>query len=141
MNHVQTILALLLGWTTFASTPSSDVPRFSIDTSGTTAAVGVGAKGDFRLHIRPAEGYKVNDKGPLSLELSPTDKLTFDKSKLTRADVSGPDYSPAFSVGFHGAKLGEAKVKAKLTFVLCDDAITFCELKRAETDVVVLVEK
>lgn len=129
-------LALALG------SPDEKAPakNFQLDVSGTTTALRAGKTGKLAVQIKPAEGYKVNEKGPLSLALTAPATLKLDKARLVRADAQGKATSPQFACGFKAQKQGQEPITVNATFVICDTAGTICEMKREKVQVAVRVE-
>ncbi|MEL6183980.1 MAG: hypothetical protein AAFU79_05080 [Myxococcota bacterium] len=107
--------------------------------SGTTQSVKTGAKGQLSVHIKPAEGYKVNEKGPLSLKLSAKDKVALETAKLLRKDATGKVTSPEFACGFDAKAQGKDAITVDATFVICDIAGTICEMKKEKVEVAVAI--
>lgn len=136
------VMTAALGWALAAGTPAAkdDAKNYSVDVSGTTDKVQVGSKGKVAIHLRPGKGYKVNEKGPLKLELSGTEILALEKSKLVRSDAQGKVTSPKFACGFDAQKQGKDTITVDATFVLCDVKGTICEMKKERVEVAVRVE-
>lgn len=129
-------LAVLPG----AAAAEEEAKTFVLDVSETTAKVAKGERGTLAVHIRPAEGYKINEKGPLRLSLSAPEAIALDKQQLGRADATGKETSPAFACGFEGKAAAEAPVTIDAMFVVCDTAGTICEMKKEQVQVAVKVD-
>lgn len=101
---------------------------YDLQTAGTTTAVKAGGKGQFVLQITTKGGAHVSEEAPLKLELTGT-LLAPDKAKLQASDSvaqkqPGQAYvNPRFEVPFAASAAGQGSIAAKLTFVVCTDAI------------------
>lgn len=101
---------------------------YELSTAGTTASVTAGGKGLFVLQIQTKGGGHVSDEAPLKLELTGT-LLTPAKAKLSATDSvakkpeGGAHANPRFEVPFVAGGAGQGSIAAKLTFVVCTDAI------------------
>lgn len=113
----------------------ADAPTYRIDASESTTSVKTGGKGTVAIKIAPAEGYKVNEKGPLGLKLEAPQSIALDKDRLGRSDATGAPTAPEFACGFTARENGEITVHA--TFIICDEAGTICEMKREKLTVAV----
>ncbi len=137
---VKYIAFALLGITMVAATAHAEEQKnFTVDVAGTTRRVVAGEQGHLAVHIKPADGYKVNDKGPLRLRLSAKDKLALDATKLARKDAKGKVTSPKFGCGFKAKEEGDDAITIDAMFVICDTAGTVCELKREKVEVAIAI--
>lgn len=121
--------------------PSESPPNFTLDLSKTTTAVRKGETGTLSVHIKPAEGFKVNEQGPLTLKLQAKDRVQLEKDKLGRGDAQGKETSPEFSCGFDAKQKGREAITVDAMFVICDMAGTICELKKERVQVAVSVNE
>ena len=137
---MNTLVLVALGLSLSASPEPVQAKKFDVDVSGTTTALKVGHKGKVSVQIQPVAGYKVNDKGPLAVALSAQSHIALEKAKLLRKDAKGSKRSPEFSCGFNAQTAGEDQIDIQLTFVLCDDAGTVCEMKKEKVTVAVVVD-
>lgn len=133
--------ALFLSLSMSSTVSAEDKTTFELDTSHSTTEVKVGAEGKIALHIKPADGYKVNEKGPLKVSVQAPDGLSVPKSTMGRTDASGKATSPEFQCTFEATAAGTKPVMVQATFVLCDTAGTICEMKREKVQLAVKVEK
>ena len=133
-------LALVAASLAVPSIGRAEPPNYTVDVSKSTTAVEVGRSGRLAVHIQPAEGYKVNEKGPLGLKLSAPEALALEKAALGRADAQGETTSPEFACGFDAKAPGEQPITVEATFILCDTAGTICEMKREKVEVAVVVK-
>lgn len=115
---------------------------YDLSTAGTTASVSAGGKGLFVLQIQTKGGGHVSDEAPLKLELTGT-LLTPAKAKLSASDSvakkpEGAAHSnPRFEVPFVATGAGQGSVAAKLTFVVCTDAICARQVRNLTVPVTV----
>ena len=135
------VLAALTLVSTLVAGSAGDVDnqRYRVDVSGTTQALRVGEEGTLAVRIQPAEGFKVNEKGPLELRLSAPNHLDLDKDAFGRADATGQQVSPTFATEFRARGRGDEPIAVNAKFVLCDTAGTVCEIKRERVTVAVRV--
>jgi hypothetical protein len=131
-----------LGLAVVVGTPNEapSEPTFEIDVSNTTRSLRAGETGTFAVHIKPAEGYKVNEKGPLRLQLEAPAQLALEKAVLSRDDARGEATAPELACGLDARKEGEAPIDVRAMFVICDEAGTVCEMKRETFEVAVEVD-
>lgn len=135
MKALLASLSLGLSLALAAPALADEAPVYRIDVSKSTTSVKAGAKGTLALHIAPAEGYKVNEKGPLQLKLDAPAGLSLEKASLGRKDATGTPTSPEFACGFTAKEKGAITVNAQ--FIICDTAGTICEMKREKLTVAV----
>ena len=124
--------ALLVLSLTLTGAPDAD-KKYTVDVTKTTQAVKKGEAGEFCLHIKPADGFKISPDAPLKIVLA-ANGVSLDKDKLGHADAKDPkSTAPEFTVAFKTSESGEKTIEAEAAFVVCD--ATICERKK-ETIVV-----
>jgi hypothetical protein len=95
-------------------------PRYEIDTSGSTSQVQQGGAGKLVLVLRAKEGWHVDPRTPLKIDLSAPDGLRLEKTRLGKKDAVDPKAeSPRFEAPFTAVAAGTQEARAKLDFFVC----------------------
>jgi len=111
--------------------------NYSIDLAGTTREVQAGKKGELRLAIKAADGYKVSAEAPLKIGLE-AQGLDLSKKQLGHGDAKDKkSTSPEFAVAFGAAAAGEKSILVDAMFFVCNEKI--CERKTEKVTVPVSV--
>ena len=114
---------------------------YELDVSASSTDVGVGENGTFSVVIRAKNKTKIHPQAPLTVKLSSTDGVTLAKAKLSREDVKKAEgvKDPDLRTQLTGAKEGEQKVTAEISFFLCTDA--WCQRMNDKVELAVNVGK
>ncbi len=98
---------------------------YTLETSGTTSHVKVGAPGKVVLWIRPRGGTHVHPQAPLALSLQAPPALKLAREKLGHRDAVDPkSEAPRFEIPVTASAAGAYSVQASVDFFLCSD--TWC---------------
>lgn len=127
--------SLFLGIPGAASQPSA--PKLYVLTfENTKSVVDAGKRGVLELQIRPVDGYKVNREAPLSVDVESA-QLKFAKTRLGLKDTrDAKSPSLEFKVGFEaGGEAGEALIRVRAAFFVCDDKVCVRQEAHAETKI------
>jgi hypothetical protein len=126
-------LALTAGADNAAPAPKN----YTLDLAGTTKEVQAGKKGELKLLIKAAEGYKVSAEAPLKIGLEASG-LDLAKKQLGIGDAKDKkSTSPEFAVAFGAGEAGDKSILVDATFFVCNDKI--CERKMEKVTVPVSV--
>src|SRR5688572_8932392 len=101
--------------------------QYTIDMTGTSKEVQAGKSGMFRLHIKPADGYKVSAEAPLKIGLA-AEGLELHKKTLGHDDAKDKkSTAPEFLVNFGAREAGDKTIAVDAMFFVCSEKI--CERK------------
>ena len=109
---------------------------YELSAAGTPARVKAGAKGTFKLEIRPRGEAHISEEAPLKVELTGKN-LKLAKDKLARVDAASPS-APRFEVPFTAESSGAGAVEVKATFFIC--TANLCERQQKVLSVPVAVD-
>lgn len=99
---------------------SDPAKGYTIETSGSTTSLRPGETGKLSLEIRARDGWHVDPRTPLKIDLSAPSGLELAKTRLGKKDVVDPHAeSPRFEAPFTAAATGTHEAKAKLDFFVC----------------------
>jgi hypothetical protein len=134
------ISAVLLAVTLSVVSADSATPpakNYTFDTSGTTKEVQAGKKGELKVHIKAAEGYKVSSEAPLKIALEAKD-LDLAKKQLGHDDAKDKkSTAPEFLVSFAASAAGDKAIMVDALFFVCSEKI--CERKTEKVTIPVSV--
>lgn len=112
---------------------------YTIDVSGSSAAVKVGSKGVIKIVIKPKNETKIHPQAPLEISLTQPAGLVVEKKKLGRKDVKDKKAkAPELGCGVTGEKAGDYSVDADVSFFLCTES--FCQRMTDRVSIAVKVE-
>jgi hypothetical protein len=114
-------LMVLLAAPARAPGAASDPAKgYTIETSGSTTSLRRGETGKLSFEIRARDGWHVDPRTPLKIDLEAPAGLELAKTRLGKKDVveAGAE-SPRFEVPFTAAAAGTHEAKAKLDFFVC----------------------
>jgi hypothetical protein len=90
------------------------------EVSKTDATAVVGEKAHATFTIQGKNGWHVNEEAPITVKLLPSDGVTVDKPKLTRADLPEASKERAkVDVAFTASAPGAHTIGAEASFVMC----------------------
>ena len=131
------ITAFLVALTLAAADDAPAPKNYTVDLAGTTKEVQAGKKGELKLSIKAAEGYKVSAEAPLKIGLEATG-LDLAKKQLGHADAKDKkSTTPEFQVAFGAGEAGDKSIVVDAMFFVCNDKI--CEKKTEKLTVAVAV--
>jgi hypothetical protein len=115
--------ALLLAAAAVHADPAADAEKsYRIETTGSTAQVGVGKPGLLVLSIVPVSKIHVDPRAPLRITLDATPGLKLAKTSLGKTDpVDAKADGRRFEVPFVAEAAGRYEARAKLDFFVCSD--------------------
>jgi hypothetical protein len=104
-----------------AAEPAADAANgYAIETDGSTTALSRGERGKLVYVLRARNGWHVDPRTPLRIDLSAPDGLRLEKSRLGKADAIPPkSESPRFEAPFTAVASGRHDTTAKLDFFVC----------------------
>jgi len=103
-----------------AARAADAIPRYELDTKDSTSALRRGGEGKLVLVIRAKDGWHVDPRTPLKIELSASEGLKLAKARLGKADAVDPKAeSPRFEAPFTAVAAGAHEAKAKVDFFVC----------------------
>ncbi|HZZ83037.1 MAG TPA: hypothetical protein VFE30_00720 [Anaeromyxobacteraceae bacterium] len=125
LRTVVSILSLAAALPAFADAGAEAAKSYTLETTGTTGQVKVGAPGRLVVFIHPGAGAHVHPQAPLAIGLEAPPALGLAKVKLGHKDAVDPKAeAPRFEVPFTASAAGRYDVKASLDFFICSD--TWC---------------
>lgn len=96
---------------------------YSIDTSGTTAALAVGGRGALAVALRFEPGVHAQNQAPLRATLTASPGIGLAREKLGWPNVVGPgSATPRLEAGFTALAPGPQTVKVRLEFFACSSS-------------------
>jgi hypothetical protein len=129
--------ALLVLTLAGADNAAPPVKNYTIDFGGTSKEVQAGKKGELKLLIKAAEGYKVSAEAPLKIGLD-APGLDLSKKQLGHDDKKDKkSEAPEFTVSFGAASAGDKAIAVDAMFFVCNDKV--CERKTEKLSVPVSV--
>jgi hypothetical protein len=112
-NILVTLSTLLLA----ASTSWAN--EYTLDLSKSAKSLKVDEKATLTLVLKLLPGAHISDETPITVSLTSTDAIKFDKTRLSRSDaVKGSKFE--FQVPFSALKAGKHEAKGSIRFYLCD---------------------
>jgi hypothetical protein len=104
-----------------AAEPGADAANgYAIETDGSTTALARGERGKLVYVLRGKNGWHVDPRTPLKIELSAPEGLRLEKTRLTKADAIPPkSESPRFEAPFSAVAPGRHEATARLDFFVC----------------------
>jgi hypothetical protein len=120
MRTLASLVLAVLVLAPAATRGAEAIPRYELETKGSTAAVKQGGQGKLVVVIRALDGWHVDPRTPLKIELSATDGLKLAKTRLGKADaVDAHAESPRFEAAFTAVSAGTQEARAKVDFFVC----------------------
>ncbi|HJZ85582.1 MAG TPA: hypothetical protein VKN99_10445 [Polyangia bacterium] len=123
MRHCALSLFLVFACSKAQSAPTpvpSTAKKYTLDVDA-PKEVKVGAKSSFRIVIKPAAGFHINQEFPLEIALSAPD-VKLGKDRLAKPDAKPFSEGEArFEVDFSAAKPGLHDFSARARFAVCTD--------------------
>jgi hypothetical protein len=133
-----TSLVLALGLSFSGSQDQSGAKNYTFDVSQTSKEVQAGKSGNFKLTIKPADGFHVSPDAPLKIGLEASG-LDLSKKALGHDDAKDKkSFAPEFEVKFAAVEAGSKSITVDAMFFVCNEKL--CERKTEKVSVPVAVK-
>lgn len=95
-------------------------PKYELETKGSTSTLKRGEQGKLVVVIRAKDGWHVDPRTPLKIDVTAPEGLKLEKTRLGKKDaVDAKAESPRFEVPFTAVAAGAHEAHAKVDFFVC----------------------